>query len=39
MHPNINISQDEGSYALDEPKQPPRYMYSYQKAPTKEFYA
>ncbi|MFH4974594.1 hypothetical protein AB6A40_001303 [Gnathostoma spinigerum] len=31
--------KDEGSYALDEPKQPPRYSYAYQKAPTKEFYA
>ncbi|VDM12994.1 unnamed protein product [Wuchereria bancrofti] len=31
--------KDEGSYALDEPKQPPQYSYAYQKAPTKEFYA
>ncbi|VBB27321.1 unnamed protein product, partial [Acanthocheilonema viteae] len=31
--------KDEGSYALDEPKQPPHYSYAYQKAPTKEFYA
>jgi tetrahydromethanopterin S-methyltransferase subunit F len=32
--------KDEGSYALDEPKQPPpHYAYAYQKAPTKEFYA
>uniref|UniRef100_A0A914RYN6 Syndecan/Neurexin domain-containing protein n=1 Tax=Parascaris equorum TaxID=6256 RepID=A0A914RYN6_PAREQ len=28
--------KDEGSYALDEPKQPPHYSYAYQKAPTKE---
>lgn len=31
--------KDEGSYALDEQKQPPIYPYAYQKAPTKEFYA
>uniref|UniRef100_A0A0N4ZXJ2 Syndecan n=1 Tax=Parastrongyloides trichosuri TaxID=131310 RepID=A0A0N4ZXJ2_PARTI len=31
--------KDEGSYALDEPSQPPHYSYAYQKAPTKEFYA
>lgn len=31
--------KDEGSYALDEPKQPPHYSYAYQKASTKEFYA
>lgn len=31
--------KDEGSYALDEPKQPPHYSYAYQKAPAKEFYA
>ncbi|VDK75058.1 unnamed protein product [Litomosoides sigmodontis] len=31
--------KDEGSYALDEPKQPPHYSYAYHKAPTKEFYA
>lgn len=31
--------KDEGSYALDEPKQPPHYSYAYQKSPTKEFYA
>ena len=31
--------KDEGSYALEEPKQPPSYPYGYHKAPTKEFYA
>lgn len=31
--------KDEGSYSLDEPRQPPHYSYAYQKASTKEFYA